>query len=119
GGLANMRNSKFQAMRASLMLLSAGAVLGSGAAFGEGPAANSVQVDKTVQISKKDLQPVELNGGFGGGANVPAVQMPYGVNVFNLSLAETQLYSQSYNYEVVGHSYFHGFEQYQSAASVA
>jgi hypothetical protein len=46
--------------------------------------------------------------GYGGGAAVPEPQIPAGVDVFNLSLDQTKLYSQSYNFEVVGHSYFKG-----------
>jgi len=50
----------------------------------------------------------EVNNGYGGGAALPEPVIPAGVNVFNLSLEQTRLYSRSLNFEVVGHSYFKG-----------
>ena len=46
--------------------------------------------------------------GYGGGAAIPEPVLPPGVDVFNLTLDQTKLYSQSYNFEVVGHNYFKG-----------
>ena len=53
-------------------------------------------------------QPIEAFGGYGGGARIPEPVVPSGVDVFNLSLEQTRRYSRSYNFEVVGHSYFKG-----------
>jgi LVIVD repeat len=61
----------------------------------------------------------EPNNGFGGGAYVQEPVLPSGLNVFNLSLEQTRQYSKSYNYEVVGHTYFHGFEKYETPAAIA
>jgi hypothetical protein len=61
----------------------------------------------------------ERNNGYGGGAYVPEPALPAGIDVFNLTLEETRAYSQRYNYEVVGHSYFHGFQTYMTAAAIA
>src|SRR5437870_3373157 len=62
---------------------------------------------KIVQVPAKD-QPVEAFGGYGGGAAIPEPILPTGLDVFDLSLEETRLYSRSLNFEVVGHSYFKG-----------
>jgi hypothetical protein len=70
-------------------LLSAGPVLGDPEDFNFGPN-------------------FEVNGGYGGGATIPPTFLPPGLNVFNLSLLETQLFSWKLNYQVVGHSYFKG-----------
>lgn len=67
----------------------------------------------------RDRASYELNNGYGGGASVPEPILPAGVDVFNLSLEETRHYSRSYHYEVVGHSYFHGFQTYMTAAAIA
>jgi hypothetical protein len=69
--------------------------------------------------SSSALSQVSNANGYAGGAAVPEPVIPPGVNVFNLSLDETKLYSQAYNYQVIGHSYFHGFEQYMTPAAVA
>jgi len=53
-------------------------------------------------------QPVEAFGGYGGGARIAEPVLPSGLDVFNLTLDETRRYSRSYNFEVVGHSYFKG-----------
>ena len=71
---------------AAMLLLLAGVLLNSGPALGQFSNGN----------------------GYGGGAAIPEPQIPPGVDVFNLSLDQTKLYSQSYNFEVVGHSYFKG-----------
>src|SRR5579862_2622404 len=62
---------------------------------------------------------VSNGNGYGGGAAVPEPVIPAGVDVFNLSLDETKLYSQTYNYQILGHSYFHGFQQYMTPAAIA
>jgi hypothetical protein len=61
----------------------------------------------------------EPNNGFGGGAYVQEPVLPSNLNVFNLSLEQTRQYSKKYRYEVVGHSYFHGYEKYMTAAAIA
>ena len=54
-------------------------------------------------------QSVEAFGGYGGGAAIPEPRVAVRrVDVFNLTLEETKLYSRSLNFEVVGHSYFKG-----------
>src|SRR4051812_15010185 len=58
-------------------------------------------------LSQKN-QPVIPFGGYGGGAAIPEPQVPIGVDVFDLTLQETRLYSRSKGFEVVGHSYFKG-----------
>lgn len=48
-------------------------------------------------------------GGYAGGVAAPAEpRIPPGVDVFNLTLAQTVQYSLRKNFEVVGHSYFKG-----------
>jgi hypothetical protein len=48
-------------------------------------------------------------GGYGGGVEAPREpKMPPGLDVFNLTLAQTKAFSISKNFEVVGHSYFKG-----------
>ncbi|MFZ0009964.1 MAG: hypothetical protein WAK94_17145 [Steroidobacteraceae bacterium] len=61
----------------------------------------------------------EPNNGFGGGAWVQEPELPASVDVFNLTLEQTRQYSKAYNYEVVGHTYFHGFEKYETPAAIA
>jgi hypothetical protein len=60
------------------------------------------------QQASEASQSVEAFGGYGGGAAIPEPVLPPGVDVFNLTLEETKLYSRSLNFEVVGHSYFKG-----------
>jgi LVIVD repeat len=61
----------------------------------------------------------EPNNGFGGGAYVQEPDLPASLNVFNLTLDQTRDYSKRYHYEVVGHTYFHGFEKYMTPAAIA
>src|SRR5262249_24650791 len=44
----------------------------------------------------------------GGGAAIPEPILPAGTDVFALTLEETQLYSRTLNFQVVGHNYFKG-----------
>jgi hypothetical protein len=44
----------------------------------------------------------------GAGIEVPEPPMPPGIDVFNLNLGQTIAFSESKNFEVVGHSYFKG-----------
>jgi hypothetical protein len=55
------------------------------------------------------------NGGYGGIAPIPEPTIPAGVDVYNLTLDQTRLYSRSHNFEVLGHSYFKGPWQTASA----
>src|SRR5262245_46090163 len=64
-------------------------------------------IKKPAPLPVKD-QPVIAFGGYGGGAQIPEPVLPLGVDVFDLSLEETRLYSRSQGFEVVGHSYFKG-----------
>jgi LVIVD repeat len=61
----------------------------------------------------------EPNNGFGGGAYVQEPVLPAGLDVFNLTLEQTRHFSVKHHYEVVGHSYFHGFEKYETPAALA
>src|SRR6516162_6742706 len=44
----------------------------------------------------------------GAGEEVEEPQIPPGIDVFNLNLAQTRQFSRSKNFEVLGHNYFRG-----------
>ena len=58
--------------------------------------------------SKPVFPNFETYGGYGGGATIPDKILPSHADVFNLTLEQTQAYSQILNYQVIGHSYFKG-----------
>ena len=84
----------------SLLLLATW--LGAGAAVAQTSAASKIMPSTEAE------QRVEAFGGYGGLAAIPEPVLPSGVDVFNLTLDETKLYSRSLNFEVIGHNYFKG-----------
>ena len=52
--------------------------------------------------------PMSSARGQGAGAQIDEPRIPEGVNVFDLDLRQTQAFSRSSNFKVVGHSYLKG-----------
>lgn len=86
---------EFKRNVASILLLFAGMILGSTPVLGD-------------DGGDDGGRHFSIGNGYGGGAAIPEPAIPPGIDVFNLSLEETKLYSRSYNFELVGHSYFKG-----------
>src|SRR5215510_7743907 len=69
------------------------------AVFGQGAGGDRDQQDADGRLAF---------GGYGGGVEIEEPQIPPGVDVFNLNLAQTRHFSRRKNFEVVGQSYLKG-----------